>query len=193
MIALLHFLVVDVELQRKAVNIERGTRAARLRDLEQRASDAQLIADPQIANFDAARGDVLSQRTVEQRVSALHERIDDLGGDDQDRLRRAAVDTGMRVKIALDPERRDETLRDGALRKASRRNTDLYYRALHKLDVVIEGELVRMRTQPHSLRFVLALVIDVRLDQLFSENIAAHQEPMIVFEAREGFVERAWH
>ena len=40
------------------------------------------------------------------------------------------------------------------------------------LDVVIQRELVRMRTLPHGLDLVLDLVINPSFEQLLAENIA---------------------
>src|SRR5271165_3901299 len=50
-------------------------------------------------------------------------------------------------------------------------------------NVVIQRELVRMRTQPDRIRLVLTLVIDKGLDQLFAEDIALQQEAVILFQA----------
>src|SRR5215470_6201974 len=61
------------------------------------------------------------------------------------------------------------------------------------LDVVIQGELVRMRPQAHGIRFVLALVVDVGFDQFRAEYIALQQEAVVVFQAVERFVERCRH
>src|SRR5215467_7345455 len=49
----------------------------------------------------------------------------------------------------------------------------------HVLHVVIQRELVRVRPQPHRFSLVLSLVVDVRLDQLLREDVAAHQESMV--------------
>src|ERR1039458_8533989 len=63
-------------------------------------------------------------------------------------------------------------------------------RSLMPLNVVIQGELVGMRPQAHGLRLVLAFVIDEGLDQLFGEDIAAHEEGVVVFQATERLIER---
>src|ERR1022692_2582884 len=59
-IALLHLLVVDFQLERFAVDIERGAGTAGLDDLYLRAADAKLIADADAAYIDAAGGQVLA-------------------------------------------------------------------------------------------------------------------------------------
>src|SRR4051812_26636635 len=61
------------------------------------------------------------------------------------------------------------------------------------LNVVVQRELVRMRTQPHGLRLVLPFVVDKRLDQFFGEDVAAEEETVVVFQAGQGFVERGGH
>ena len=40
------------------------------------------------------------------------------------------------------------------------------------LDVVIQRKLVWVRPQPNGIRFVLAFVSDVRLDQIFGKHLA---------------------
>src|ERR1035437_5444207 len=65
--------------------------------------------------------------------------------------------------------------------------------SLMPLDVVIQRELVGMRAQAHRLRFVLAFVIDEGFDQFLGEDVAAHEETMVVFQAAQGFVERPGH
>ena len=66
----LHLLVVDLLLERFAVDIERRAGAAGLGDLEHGAARAKLVADAESADVDAAGGEVLAQRAVEERVAA---------------------------------------------------------------------------------------------------------------------------
>src|SRR5437773_6626871 len=61
------------------------------------------------------------------------------------------------------------------------------------LNVVIQGEFVRMRPQPHRVGFILALVIDERLDQFFGENVALQQESVVVFQTAQRLVKRSRH
>jgi len=60
------------------------------------------IADADVANGNAARGEVLAQRSVEQRVSARDEVLNRLGGNHEDGFTRTTVYRGMGVKIAFD-------------------------------------------------------------------------------------------
>src|ERR1019366_9898812 len=69
-VALLHLLIVDFQLERFAVDIERGAGAAGLGDLDLRTADANLVADANAADIDAARGQVLAHGAVEQRIAA---------------------------------------------------------------------------------------------------------------------------
>ncbi len=55
--------------------------------------------------------------------------------------------------------------------------------AVKELNVVIQGELVRMRAQPDGVGLVLALVVDERFEQLLGEDIALEQEGVVVLEA----------
>jgi len=49
------------------------------------------------------------------------------------------------------------------------------------LNVVVQAEFIRMRTQTHGIHFLGALVIDVRRQQVFGEDVALEQELMIGF------------
>src|SRR5712671_4132477 len=63
----------------------------------------------------------------------------------------------------------------------------------YPLNVVVQSELERMRTQADRVHFLLALVLDVGLDQLFGEDIALEHEGMVLLQAVERFIERARH
>src|SRR5258705_279169 len=58
------------------------------------------------------------------------------------------------------------------------------------LDVVVEGELVGMRTQPDGIHLILPLVVDPRLDQVGGEDIALEEEGVILLQVVEDDVER---
>src|SRR5258705_10436030 len=60
-----------------------------------------------------------------------------------------------------------------------------------RLDVVVEGELVRMRAQPDGVHLVLPLVVDPGLDQARGEHVPLQQEVVILLEAVQPDVERA--
>src|ERR1017187_8057610 len=61
------------------------------------------------------------------------------------------------------------------------------------LHVVVQRELVWMRPQPDVIRFVLALVVDERLDQFLGKDVALHHKAVIVFQATQRFFERCGH
>jgi hypothetical protein len=59
------------------------------------------------------------------------------------------------------------------------------------LDIIIEMELVRMRTQPDGIDLLLSLVVEPGFDHIRSEHIAACQERMIAFECIKSLVQRS--
>src|SRR6185295_17890116 len=59
------------------------------------------------------------------------------------------------------------------------------------LDVVVERELVRMRTQPNRIDLILPLVLDPGLDQVRGEHVALEEELVVLLEVVEHDVERA--
>src|SRR5260221_6258223 len=59
------------------------------------------------------------------------------------------------------------------------------------LDVEVERELVRMRTQPDRVNFVLPLVVDPGFDQVRSEHVALQQEIVVLLEIVENDIEGA--
>ena len=107
-IAGLHLLVVNLLLDGWAVNVQGRARAADLGDLEQRRTGAKLLPDAQLAAVEPARGEVLAERAVEDRIAAgSFSSSIGLGGDQEHRLRRTAVDLRMRTGIARQTQRSD--------------------------------------------------------------------------------------
>ncbi len=49
------------------------------------------------------------------------------------------------------------------------------------LDVVVEEELVRMRSQPHRIDLLAPLVADPSLDQVLGKHLSLEQKLMILF------------
>src|SRR6185295_17283362 len=62
-----------------------------------------------------------------------------------------------------------------------------------RLRVVVERELVRMRTEPDGAHFVRHLVLDPGLDHVLGEDVALHEEVVILLQVLEGLLERARH
>src|SRR5260370_34677634 len=58
------------------------------------------------------------------------------------------------------------------------------------LDIVVQMELVRMRTHSHGIDFVLLLVSDPGINEIFFENSAFEEELVIRFESRERSIQR---
>src|ERR1022692_119620 len=59
--------------------------------------------------------------------------------------------------------------------------------------VVVHLELVRVRTEPHRVDLVRALVVDPRLDQVWREEAALEQVLVVGLQALEDLLQRAWH
>src|SRR6266550_4589862 len=59
------------------------------------------------------------------------------------------------------------------------------------LNVVIEMELVRMRTQPDGIDLLVPLVAEPGFDHVLGENIAAQQKGVIGFERIKRLLQRA--
>src|SRR5204863_3418333 len=59
--------------------------------------------------------------------------------------------------------------------------------------VVVEGELGRMRAQPHDVGLVLPLVGDPRADQLLAEHTARSEELVVGLQRVERLIQRPWH
>src|ERR1035441_4799794 len=145
-IALLNLRTVDFQLERFAVDIERGAGAAGLGDLYLRAADAKLVADADAADIDAARGQVLAHGAVEQRVAARGKSVHHFRRNDQDGFQRAAVDAGVGVQVPLDAERRDPAFHNGSLgQPAGRKHQQLSLQAntyllLSLLFILVQGK-----------------------------------------------------
>src|SRR5579862_370320 len=54
--------------------------------------------------------------------------------------------------------------------------------AAHGSDVVVEGELIRMRAKAQGVDLVLALVLDPRLDQIVGEHAAGAEVVVVLLE-----------
>ena len=62
---------------------------------------------------------------------------------------------------------------------------------LKRLDVVIEKELVRMRTQPNFIDFARSFVVYIDLHRILCEHISLEQKVMIGFECIKRLIERS--
>jgi len=62
---------------------------------------------------------------------------------------------------------------------------------LNRLDIVIEKELVRMRTQPNFVDFSRSFVVYVDLHCILCEHISLEQKLMVGFERIKGLIERS--
>ena len=102
-----HFLIIDRLLNAGPVRGQRVAGRAKLGDLEENLADAVALADTHLATVQAAGGEIFAQRSVIQREALFLELVDALGGDDEDRLARSAMDLGMGVPVAGDAERGD--------------------------------------------------------------------------------------
>ena len=61
------------------------------------------------------------------------------------------------------------------------------------LNIVVQGKLIGMRTQPNGIHFLRAFVVDVGAEQLFGEDVAFQQEGVIFVESVQGILERTRH
>ena len=59
------------------------------------------------------------------------------------------------------------------------------------LNIVVQAELVRVRTETERVDFALPFVVDPRADHVLREDVAAEEKLVIAFEVHERFVERA--
>src|SRR5512144_1543851 len=76
-------------------------------------------------------------------------------------------------------------------RPGRRRAGGRWWTERQRLDVVVEGELVRMRTQPDWIHLVRALGLDPSLDEVGREDVALEQKLVILLEVIEHDVEGA--
>src|SRR5438445_219201 len=101
---------------------------------------------------------------------------------------------GMGMAVAFQPQELYVAFGNREFRYPSMRDAYLYdVSATHwplVLNVVIQGELVGMRPQAHSVGLVFSLISDKSFEQFFAENVAFKQESMILFETRKCFLER---
>src|SRR5690348_5493037 len=59
------------------------------------------------------------------------------------------------------------------------------------LNVVVQVELVRVRTHPHGIHFLGHLVINPKIDEVLGEHAALREEGMIFLEGLERFLKRS--
>jgi len=111
--------IVNLVFDRWPVNIERRARSARLRDFEQRTARAQPVANAQRTNIDTARRQVLTHGAVKYRIAARRQIVDNFRCDQQNRLTRAAVNRGMRVAVAFETHRIEESKEHRTLRQTA--------------------------------------------------------------------------
>src|SRR5260370_32147141 len=60
-----------------------------------------------------------------------------------------------------------------------------------RLQVVVEGKLVRMRTELHRFDFLFHFEFDPGLDEVLGEDIPAQKEVMVPLEVLQSLLERA--
>src|SRR5437764_13336922 len=65
--------------------------------------------------------------------------------------------------------------------------------AASSLRVEVEGELGRVRAEPHDVDLVLPFVVDPGADQLFAEDAALEQELVVGLEGVERLRQRSGH
>src|SRR5678810_583648 len=109
-------------------------------------------------------------------------------------LQVACISPAAHTSCALTTEsyqRFAPTRRPGCLRNRAFRYFRPHQKRKRSLGVVVQRELVRMRPERHRSDFLLALVVDPRLDQLFAEHVALEHEVVIGFERVQRFAERA--
>src|SRR5213596_671434 len=63
----------------------------------------------------------------------------------------------------------------------------------YPLQVVGQGELVRVRTQPHGVELVDPLVLDPGVDHVLGEHTALEQPLVVALERVQDFLERTGH
>ena len=86
---------------------------------------APVLADAPFAAVDPAVVRFSPEGTVSERESLGRELFYAFGGDQQDGLLRAAVDFGMRVVVAFESDRCEDSYGNGVFGHAARRDADL--------------------------------------------------------------------
>src|SRR5579872_1455644 len=95
-----HFLIIDRVLDAQSVGAQGIAGRAELGDFEENLADAVALADTHPATVQASGSEILAQRAMIQRKSLPRELVNALGGDDEDRLARTAMDLGMGVSVS---------------------------------------------------------------------------------------------
>src|SRR5579875_726414 len=95
-------------------------------------------------------------------------------------LKNSAMARGVRLNALHPPPRR-------------RRYPVSKLRVCHaqELNIVVQRELVRMRSLPYRLHLILHLVIYPGLDQLLGKDITLHQEVVVSFKRVQRFLKRS--
>src|SRR6059036_1781317 len=101
----------------------------------------------------------------------------------------AAFDASEQRSGRVRPERQKRPGKPGALPNVGGYGGP--FRSPPRSNIEVERELPRMRTQPHRVDLVLALVVDPRLDHVRREDVALQQPVVALLEVVEHDVERA--
>jgi len=110
-----HILIIDCLLNAWPIGVQRLARCTYLGDFEKNLADPVALANTQRPPVQSTGGEIFAERARIQRKPLFLKLVDALGGDDQDRLARASVDLRMRLIVAGDAERGDDTCRDRTL------------------------------------------------------------------------------
>jgi hypothetical protein len=144
MVPIFHVLIIDRLLYARPVRAERLTGGADFGDLDENLADPVALADPQRSTVQAARSEIFAEGAVIQREALCLELLDAFGGDDEDRLARAAMHLWIRMPVARDTKRSDYSSGDRALRYAAWRNVDLKNRrGMHLLFIIAHNTACR--------------------------------------------------
>src|SRR5439155_12903969 len=122
---------IEFLLDRGSVDVQRATGNTDLGELDQGSAGAQSLAQPQLPPVEAARGEILAQRPITDRVTTRDQFVHGLGGDQQQGLSWAAMNLRMRAEIAFDSERGNEAFRDGPFREPAAGDADMDYVTSH--------------------------------------------------------------
>ena len=117
--------VVDLIFQRFAIHVKRAAGSPGLRNFEEGATGRQTVADPQLRQQEASRGEVLPEGAVKQGMVTCYQIIDHFRRDKKNGFPRSAVDAGVRVRIAFQALFGDKASRNRAFREASPRSVYL--------------------------------------------------------------------